>query len=297
MNTANRPPASYDLHLHTFWSYDATAHIENHFKRARELGVRCIAITEHHVLDSAADVRECAKGYPEVKSIPSAELTVTTSIGDVDLLCYGFPLEYAPELQALLDNYHAWQRAAGAARSSGLQALGHRFSDADRLELLETYRPAQVIAVQGNTHVKNQVLRDHCVDRGFIANAEEYGELMGRAHQQVPVPPYPRVENVVPIVKGVGVKVAIAHPHGYFNSGDRARMDALRQECQLDGIECDHRSVPPEFTPIYRQYCVEHGLFSVGGSDSHSDEDIQEFFAGHGGPDEWLDEFLGSLTP
>ena len=296
MNASEHSPASYDLHLHTFWSYDATAHIENHFKRARELGVCCIAITEHHVLDSLADVLECAKDYPKVKTIPSAELTVTTSIGSVDLLCYGFPLEFPPELQKLLDNYHAWQQAAGAARSSALQALGHPFSDADRLELLETYRPSHVTTVQGNTHVKNQVLRDYCVDRGFIANAEDYTELMARAHARVPVPHYPRVEDVVPVVKGVGVKVAIAHPHGYFKSGDRARMDVLRQECQLDGIECGHRSVPPEFRSIYREYCVEHGLFSVGGSDAHSDEDIQKFFADHGGADEWLDEFLGCMN-
>jgi predicted metal-dependent phosphoesterase TrpH len=296
MNNSDRPPAHYDLHLHTFWSYDATAHIENHFKRARELGVRCIAITEHHALDSLADVLECAKGYPEVKLIPSAELTVTTSIGAVDLLCYGFPLAPTPGLQELLENYHAWQQAAGAARSAALQAIGHPFSDADRLELLATYRPPAAIAVQGNTHVKNQVLRDYCVARGFIASADQYTELMTRAHKEIPMPPYPRVEDVVPVVKRIGVKVAIAHPHGYFKNGDRARMDTLRQECQLDGIECAHRSVPPEFTPIYRAYCVEHGLFSVGGSDSHSDEDIQEFFAGHGGDDEWLDEFLGCLA-
>ena len=296
MNTSERVPAKYDLHLHTFWSYDATAHIENHFKRARELGVRCISITEHHVLDSMADVLECAKDYPEVKSIPSAELSVTTSIGAVDLLCYGFPLELTGELQGLLENYHAWLQAAGSARSKALQALGHKFSDTDRMELLETYRPPQAIAVQGNTHLKNNLLRKYCVDRGFISNPEDYTDLIARAHEQVPFPPYPRVEDVVPVVKGVGARVAIAHPHGYFKSDDRARMDALRQECQLDGIECAHRRIPPEFTPIYREYCVEHGLFSVGGSDSHSDEDIQESFAGHGGGDVWLDEFLACLT-
>ena len=72
-------------------------------------------------------------------------------------------------------------------------------------------------------------------------------------------------------------------------------MDKLRLECQLDGIECAHRQVPPEFTPIYRAYCVEHGLFSVAGSDSHTLGDIQELFAGHGGADEWLYEFLDCL--
>ena len=85
----NEGTATYDLHLHTYWSYDAEATPVNHFKRARELGVKCITITEHHVLDSLPEVLEIAQDFPEVKMIPSAELTVTASIGAVDLLCYG----------------------------------------------------------------------------------------------------------------------------------------------------------------------------------------------------------------
>lgn len=296
MTRSEHTPAQYDLHLHSYWSYDATAEVENHFKRARELGVRYIAITDHHLMDAFTQVLDCAERYPEITAILSSEITVTTSVGGIDLLCYGFPRELTPPLQELANFHHEWQRATGAAWSQGLQALGYDFSDADRLALLETYRPADVIAVQGNTHVKNGVLSDYCVDRGVIASSEEYADLKTRMREAVPSPPYPPVDEVLPVLQEADIKVAIAHPHGYFNQGDRARMDLLRQECQLDGIECAHRQVPPEFTPIYREYCVEHGLFSVGGSDSHTESDIQEFFAGHGGGDEWLDEFLSYLA-
>ncbi len=89
--------------------------------------------------------------------------------------------------------------------------------------------------------------------------------------------------------------MAIAHPFGYFRKDSVERMDALRLECSLDGIECAHPGVPPEFTGKYREYCERHGLFSTGGSDCHTDEDVATGFAGHGGPDEWLDEFLDRL--
>ena len=79
-------------------------------------------------------------------------------------------------------------------------------------------------------------------------------------------------------------------------------MDALRQECQLDGIECAHRMVPPELTVFYREYCKKYNLISTGGSDCHNPEDIAEQyaddkspaprFARHIGEDVWLDEFL-----
>ena len=296
MRSPEQSRAQYDLHLHSYWSYDATAEVEDHFKRASELGVRYIAITDHHVMDASAQVIMCAARYPQVTAILSSEMTVTTSVGSIDLLCYGFPRELTPSLQELANIYHHWQRAMGAAWSEGLQAIGYAFSDADRMTLLQTYRPAHVIALQGNTHVKNGVLSEHCVERGFIASPEKYSDLRIRTRQAVTLPPYPPADEVLPILKEAGIKVAIAHPHGYFNQGDRARMDALRHECQLDGIECAHRQVPPEFIPVYREYCVAHGLFSVGGSDSHNLSDIEERFAGHGGADEWLDEFLDCLA-
>jgi len=289
------PRATYDLHLHTHWSYDALVSVEGHFKRAQELGIRCISITEHHVLDSLNEVLDVAKRYPEVRAVPGAELSVTTSVGSVDLLCYGFSMDFPQELKKALYEYHEWQREYGHALSKGLEALGYDFSDPQRLELLRSYRPAHIVRFQGNTHVRNGVLRQHFVDRGFIADHEGYAELLGRVRKAHPLPGYPDVDRVAPAVHAAGALIAIAHPHGYFQQGNRERMDALREECGLDGIECAHASTPAEFSATYRQYCVEHGLFSVGGSDCHTADDLEGMFACHHGEDEWLEEFLERL--
>ncbi|MDE3259388.1 MAG: PHP domain-containing protein [Gemmatimonadota bacterium] len=287
--------ARYDLHLHTYWSYDALAQPESHFRRAREMGVECFTITDHHVLDSLPEVLEIASGYPDIRVVPSAELTMTTSIGSVDLLCYGFPADLPAAMIQVLEAYHDWQRAYGAAISAGLQGIGLDFTDADRLELLKSYRPSKTIVLQGNTHVKGGVIQRYCVERGYIERTEDYADLMARAGAATRFPPYPHVRDAMPAVKEAGALVAIAHPFGYFREDDVERMDALRVECSLDGIECAHPSVPPEFTAKYREYCERHGMFSTGGSDSHTDEDVETGFAGHGGPDEWLDEFLNRL--
>ena len=284
--------ASYDLHLHTYWSYDAEADPELHFQRARELGLRCITITEHHVLDSQEELMAVAAEYSDVRTIPSAELTVTTSIGAVDLLCYGFPTDLPDSVREVLAAYHKWQRAYGAAISVGLEGLGHSFSDEIRMELLESYRPQKTIDVQGNTHVKGGVFRDYCVNNGFIDSIDDWSDLMRRANEKGNFPAYPAVADVIPTVKAAGVVVAIAHPFGYFKEDDREHMDGLREECRLDGIECAHPGVPPEFTARYRSYCEENGMFSTGGSDCHSNYDIRTKMAGHCGEDHWLDEFL-----
>ena len=296
MSNPSNHHASYDLHLHTYWSYDATTDPERYFQRARSLGMRCIAITDHHVLDSLDEVLDVAARYPDLRTIPSAELTVTTSIGSVDLLCYGFPRLLDPELQQVLEVYHDWQRAAGGAWCRGMQSLGYEYTDAQRVALLQSYRPPKAIQAQGHTHVKNQVQRRYFIERGFIGAESEYPKLVDRFRDRVSFPPYPSVERVIPVVRKAGVRVAIAHPFRYFGGYDLARMDVLCDECHLDGVECAHPSVPPEYTKLYRAYCVQHGLFSVGGSDCHADGEVQTLFGRHAGEAAWLDEFLDSLS-
>ncbi|MBL4575884.1 MAG: PHP domain-containing protein [Opitutaceae bacterium] len=288
--------AKYDLHLHTYWSYDATTQPESYFKHARKHGIRCIAITDHHIIDSEKEVAAITPKYPEIRFIPAAELSVDTSFGAIDLLCYGFPKERPPELTKVFNRYHEWQRAIGAAFSEGMLALGHDFTDAHRLELLQSYRPAQTIDLQGNTHVKGAFICDYFVKRGFIAKAGDHPDLINRLQEKVSFPPYPDVESVTAAVKASGALIAIAHPFFYFNGHDIKVMDTLREECSLDGIECAHKIVPPKYTTLYRDYCLQHNLFSVGGSDCHSDNDINDSVGLHNGKDEWLDEFLARLN-
>ena len=286
---------SYDLHLHTEWSYDAMAPVDLYFRRARDRGMHCIAITEHHHLDSLPEILRTGSRYPAVRFIPAAELTVHTSIGSVDLLCYGFPFEFGPALRDVIDHYHEWQREYGAALSRGLRAVGCDYTDDDRLALLKSYRAAHIIDEQGNTHVRNPLQAEYFVKRGFISDVEQYHDLLRRAAQAVPRPPYPAVDLVVPVVHDTGALIAVAHPRAYFNGIDEKHMDALRDECALDGIECAHPSTPPEFGAAYRRYCVRHGMVSVAGSDCHVPEHLDTLFARHGGTEEWLDELLGRL--
>jgi len=288
---------SYDLHLHSCWSFDAHAEPESYFRRATELGVSCIALTEHHAIDSLAEVLEISPRYPGVTAIPAAELTVTTSIGAVDLLCYGFRAPLSKPVMKVMADYRAWQNAAGAATWKGLQALGYDFCESDLVDLLASYRPPRALAAQGHTEVKYRAILNHCVERGFVTTGDEYNDLIGRFRRAGSWPAYPDVQDVVPVVKAAGAVVAIAHPFlEYFAGHDERRMDLLRHECALDGIECAHHTIPVEVGRLYRQYCQRHGLFSVGGSDSHGYEgDLEHRFARQRGEDEWLDELLARI--
>jgi len=281
------PRAAYDLHLHTCWSYDATATVGAIFDAAQAAGVRRIAITDHHVVDGVPEALAAAADHPDVTFIPAAELTVTASIGAVDIVCLGFTARAIHELAPVWDAYHEWQREYGAAVCAGMCALGFDYTDAHREELLASYRPPEAMAMQGATHVANKMQRAWFIEQGFIADEEEYGAVLAAAAERVPRPPYPAADFVLPAVRAQGVLLVIAHPTGYFQRDNRERMDLLRDELLLDGVECAHPGVPPELTPVYRAWCEQHDLLSTGGSDAHWSEEVHERIGRHIGPTGW----------
>lgn len=299
-------PSTYDLHLHTCWSYDATAEAEIYFRRGRELGVSCLAITDHYSLDSWGNIQKLQSIYPEIKVIVAAELTVKTSIGSVDLLCYHLPPRPEGKLAAVMEEYRLWSQASGLAMSQGMQSLGFPYTDDERMALLRTYRPERVLQKQGMTRISRRLERAHFVSKGYLACEADFAFLQERCEKAVPTPPYPQVSHVVEAVKEADGFIVLAHPSHYFLGADRFRMDLLRAECFLDGIECAHPRVDAELTPQYRAYCVEHGLLSTAGSDCHTMEEVltpptkgdpngKSCFASHLGAPEWLDEFLDRI--
>ncbi len=299
-------PASYDLHLHTCWSYDALAEPEDYFRRAKELGVRCLAITEHHNMDSACEVADIATRYPGIRWIRAAELSVHTSFGSVDLLCYGLPGQPEEPLKTVLAEYHQWQNTAGAVRIEALQFLGFDYDVGRHQRLLQDYRPARVRAKQGLTPVGGPMEQVFLLEHGYIKTPAERQALQGRLPAHLDFPPYPAVARVVSAVKQAGALVVLAHPGLYLQGCDRSRLDALREECDLDGIECAHPLVNPELSAFCRAYCREHRLLSTAGSDCHRPDQIatppaawgyskEAHFAAHMGERVWLDEFLERL--
>lgn len=292
--------ATFDFHLHTCWSYDAITPVERYFQLARERAVKYIAITEHHQMDSFAEVQDAARKYPDISCIPGAELTVHSPLGTFDMVCLGLPTVPTPELQRVFDAYHQWQRDVGDGFSDSLTAAGYPYTREDRLALLRRYRPEKTIQVQGITHVQNQVQLDYLMkEKKYFPNMEAFNAV----RSSFVLPHYPEYSTVLPAVKRAGGLVFIAHPTGYFEQSNVARMDALRELLQFDGIECAHDMVPPKLTIFYHEYCIKHHLLSTAGSDCHSFEGaLYRFGAGHDfgrhiGADVWRDAILERVSP
>ena len=298
----DRKYAQYDLHLHSLWSYDACTPLEYYFSRAKELNLRAFAVTDHHNFDAFEDILETAKLFPGVGFIAGAEMTVKSPVGCFDLVCLGLPRTPPEKLRRIFDAYHALQREWGDSLCRLLQERGHSYTREDRQKLLRTYRPERTFAVQGVTHVRNEIQRDYLIAQHHIKDEKEYGELSWRA--MAGDDSYGSIRllegsDIIDAVHDAGGIVLIAHPAGYFKGRNEARMDEIFEALKLDGIECAHPSVPEENTNFYRAYCRKHRLLSSGGTDCHEDPPHAYLklspgrdMAHHAGAPEWLDEIL-----
>ena len=281
-------PSVYDLHLHTEWSYDALSKVEDYFRMAQERRLRAIAITDHHLMDGYGDVLACAEKYPDVRYMSGAELTVHCPLGTFDMVCLGLPRRPEGELVAMFETYRRWQVAFGHAFSENMLRRGFPYDDDARMRLLHTYRAPHIIARQGNTHVRYATQLEHCLREGFFKDKAEYTAVRNGF---TGMPDYPEYDYVLPIVKRAGGVVILAHPCDYFKPADPKQLDALREMCQFDGIECAQEGMDDDANNFYRAYCKANKLLSSGGSDLHQPH-FTEKFARHGGPEIWLDELL-----
>jgi predicted metal-dependent phosphoesterase TrpH len=69
-----------DLHVHTIHSYDGTASVPSVLRRAKEIGLDVIAITDHDEISGALEAVKLASHYG-IDVIPASE--ITTSEGDL----------------------------------------------------------------------------------------------------------------------------------------------------------------------------------------------------------------------
>lgn len=260
---------TFDLHLHTHWSYDATTPPEHYFAQAEKSGITHIAITDHHTNDGIQETLEAAAKHPTVNFFSAAELTVHCELGTFDMVCLGLPITPTPELEKVYEAYHAWQRGFGDHLCKNFTEAGYPFPMEDRIRIVKQFRPEKTLKVQGITHVQYHLLLKYLLEeKKYFPDRDSLNKVWG----SFPAYDYPEADFVLPAVRKAGGIIFIAHPHPYFYRDDLKRMDALRERLGFDGIECAHTDVPEELTPFYRDYCKKYNLLSSAGSDAHNPE-------------------------
>ena len=177
-----------------------------------------------------------------------------------------------------------------------MQLTGFDYTHESHAELLATYRPSEVIASQGQVPLRGTVHREYFMAQGYTDEREGFREILRRAEEACPQPPSPSAETILPLIREAGGLVVKAHPSQAFGD-DGASLARLHEEVRLDGVECAHPRVAAELGRCCRMFCVDNGLISTAGTDSHTLEGPVPQLGTHGGDEAWLDEFLERLGP
>ena len=244
-------PRWIDLHLHTFFS-DGTFTPEEVIRRAREVGLAAVSITDHDTLAGIPAARKTAGGSLEI--ISGVELTVAFRNRELHVLGFGFR-EEDPALNAFL----------GDARSRRLDRIQSMIDRLNERGVPVTLREVQAAAGQGDSigrpHLAEVLLKKRVVQTLPEAFDRFIGDRAPCFVKQATL----TVPQAAQLIRGAGGVTVLAHPHHMVE--DEWIPELVAQGIQ--GIEAYHPDHNPSVAELYRRMAEALNLLISGGSDCH----------------------------
>ena len=261
---------SFDFHVHSWYSYDAHLSPEQIFDRAEEAGLTAIAIADHHNMDGFAAFEAAADAHPAVAWVPAMEVSAHTTWGEFDFVALGVPPDAPWRLADVIDRYRDWMRELNRRLLAGFEALDVPFGEAEKQQMLSTWRPGPAGKFQGEVRLPNRGLMPWLIERGYLADEQGYGAFFRRVLDGVGgYPPVPPATEVLPRFAEVGATLILAHPGGFLQRHGAAEFARLVWQAGVHGIESGHKSHTPEQNAAYAEFAGRHDLLVSGGSDVH----------------------------
>jgi 3',5'-nucleoside bisphosphate phosphatase len=250
----------YDLHTHTFFS-DGTTSPEDNIRRALEIGLDGIGVTDHDTTEGWERALAAAEGT-DLEVVPGAELSAELDGWSVHVLGYWFDPRH-PELAAEMVRLRE-------ERDRRAIEIVERFVDLGIPITMERVRELAGRAPVGRPHLATAV-----VETGAAGSVSEVFDRWlhdgGPAYvAKYAVDPVRCVELVV----AAGGVTVLAHP-GLYGPPEEPGIDpetiADMTTAGLAGIEADHPDHAPAQRRHFRDVAAAHDLVVTAGSDYHGD--------------------------
>ncbi|MFC1989534.1 PHP domain-containing protein [Chloroflexota bacterium] len=253
-----------DLHIHSTAS-DGLLSPAEVVRKAAQLGLTFIAITDHDSINGIVPALEAAKAFLQLTVIAGVEVSTVIPKGEVHVL--GYYLDYTSlELLTTLEKMRSSRRGRAQGMVAKLRGLGIR---------IEWQRVQEIAgsSSMGRPHIAQAML-----EKGYIASIKEaFTKYISRDG-----PAYVEREKMSPaeavelILRANGLPV-LAHP---FTIDDSESMIVELKTAGLVGIEAYYNSYTPEEVSKLVNLAKRHGLIASGGSDYHGLDDRNETMIG-----------------
>ena len=240
-----------DLHIHTNASDGALAP-EFIVKRAIELGLKAIAVTDHDALDGIEPALKCAQGQG-IEVIPGVELSATVDGVDLHLLGYYFDWTHEP-LREKLESFRKVREERAEHIVKKLNQLGIRI----RIE--------KVKEIAGEGSIGRPHIAEVLVQEGVVTSFNEaFSRYLGSKGPAY-VPKFKiSPEAGIEMIRSAGGIAVFAHPGTVRRDGLLPNFVAEG----LQGVEVIHPDHNATTTQHYFNLAQKHGLLPTGGSDFH----------------------------
>jgi predicted metal-dependent phosphoesterase TrpH len=244
-------------------------------RRAAELGLGAIALTDHDTVTGVAEAQ--AEGERVgVRVVSGCEFSTAAPWGEMHVLGYFLPVA-DPVLESFLIRCREDRVRRAREMVEGLQAWGVDVSYAD---LAAEAREAAI----GRPHLARVLVR-----LGKVTSVEDaFQQWLGRGRPAYVEKVLPAFREVAELVHSAGGLVSAAH---LKERGNRAALTAFKEE-GLDAVETRHPGHSAEARARITTLAASLGLLRTGGSDWHGEDDGEGTHAMLGSqsvPAEWLE--------
>lgn len=251
MRRLNEAAVSVDLHLHTTAS-DGQLTPSQLVRRAADVGLSHIAITDHDTVDGMEEALEAAP--PHLVVIPGVEINTDIPAGEVHIL--GYFIRYRDgELRNILATLQRSRLKRAQNMVAKLREMG---MDIQWQRVLELTKGGSA----GRPHIAQAML-----EKGYISSLPEaFSKYIGRQG-----PAYVERNKLTPeeavrlVLKVSGIPV-LAHPADIQGLEDKI---AGLKKAGLMGLEAYYYSYSPQIVEELLALAHRHHLVVTGGSDYH----------------------------
>ena len=262
-----------DLHMHTTYS-DGTDTVKELLKKAEDLGLEVISITDHNTCKSYFEMEEF-----NVKEIYKGDILVgcefTTSFDNrlIEVLGYGFDYKkvnkyleefYSDELVNKRTNI-LYNRLLDKIKELDLEFHLERVRDKKFTnEFFERGIYEELVKYENN---KEKLKEDVWTS---FSNFYRKGLTNPKSKLFINHAEFkPSIKEIVNLIHKNGGIAFLAHPYQYKFTDTEKFLDKIYDEVDLDGIECFYTTFSEKQTNYLVNFAKERNLLISGGSDYH----------------------------
>ncbi|MGQ7957229.1 PHP domain-containing protein [Pseudomonas sp. SP16.1] len=257
-----------DLHCHSTAS-DGVLAPAALVARARERGVRLLALTDHDTLEGLEEAHRAAQTQG-VQLVNGIELSCTWGGATIHVLGYAFASD-APALREAIEALHhgRWQRAEEIGRRLAAKGMPGALDGARAVQ--------QELGDSGNAPARPH-FAEFLVRAGHVRDrAEAFRKWLGSGKLGDVKQHWPALDAAVATLQAANAWISLAHPWQYdFTRSKRRRLVADFAAAGGHALEVVNGMQPAEQVGGLAILAREFGLMASVGSDFHAPGDWSE---------------------